>query len=230
MINLPDVSLICISSIKIEECLSAIKTCMNFCKFYDVKFVTDKSIADLSDIKIEKCEELINLQLHSDLVLTRLHKYFDSNYCLLIQDDGFISNPDNWSNDFLMYDYIGAPWPLELKNRLMFNLEKGIDLHCNPFVKEIPKLKNYNAHNYRVGNGGFSLRSKKLCEFTERFAEKYPEKPEDNIISIYEKEAIENNGMKIAPIEIAAKFSIEYPTEFNPSRDKNKTFGFHRFL
>ena len=53
---------------------------------------------------------------------------------LIIQHDGFILNHKAWDNEFLNYDYIGAPvyW---MGNKLI-----------------------------EVGNGGFSLRSKKLLK------------------------------------------------------------------
>jgi hypothetical protein len=230
MLNLKNVTLICIDGIgKFQEGLQAIRSSIEKIKFAKSILLTSANLSTQDDrvevINIPK----MNWNEYNEFVISQFGNYFDTDFALLCQDDGYISNPNMWTDDFLKYDYIGAPWQLELKNQLMFNLENGVDLNNNKFIKDIPKLKNYNPHNYRVGNGGFSLRSKKLSEFTKKYSNKYPEKPEDNIISIYEKEDIENNGMKIAPIEIAAKFSVESPTEFNPRRDKNQTFGFHRF-
>ena len=34
---------------------------------------------------------------------------------LIVQDDGFIINKNLWDEEFLSYDYIGAPWPLDEK-------------------------------------------------------------------------------------------------------------------
>ena len=47
-----------------------------------------------------------------------LKEYINSEHVLVIQDDGHIVNPDIWDDNFLDYDYIGAPWPTE------YNLEK----------------------------------------------------------------------------------------------------------
>lgn len=228
MIKLSDITLVCISSIKIEESIKAIQHCLEKCEFYDAKFITDKSLPDISNIKIERCQPLTSLQCYSDFILTKLHNYIDSSHCLLIQDHAFVSNPKAWTNEFLNYDYIGSPWPLHLIHQLMLNLRIGFDLHGQPF-NTILDLENYDAHNYRVGNGAFSLRSKKLLQLISNFDKKYPNKPEDNIISIYEKKTLESNGIKIAPVEIASKFAVEDPTEYNPNKDITKTFGFHRF-
>jgi hypothetical protein len=42
-------------------------------------------------------------------LLKHLHKYTETEYCLLIQNDGYVLNGNLWNNDFLHYDYIGAP-------------------------------------------------------------------------------------------------------------------------
>jgi hypothetical protein len=225
ILSLKTVTLICIDGIgNIDPAIKAIGHSIQKINFAKVVLLTpQKTSLENKNIEIINIPKM-NWNEYNEFVISKFTDYFDTDFALLCQDDGYVSNPEMWTDEFLNYDYIGAPWPLDLKNQLMFNLEKGTDLHCKPFIKNTPKLKNYNANNYRVGNGGFSLRSKKLCEFVKKFTEKYPEKPEDNIISIYEKEEIENNGMKIAPIEIAAKFSVESSTEFNPLRDKNKTF------
>lgn len=228
MIKLNEVTLICIDGAgKFNSAIEAIKNSTNEIKFANVVLLTCETFN-----KSDYCE-IINIPKmtwneYNEFVITKFSNYFNTDYAILCQDDGYVSNPKMWSNDFLKYDYIGAPWSLDLMNQLMFNLEKGLDLNGLNFEHKL-KLNNYNGNSYRVGNGGFALRSKRLCEFTKQFGDKYLNKPEDNIISIYEKEFIENNGMKIAPLEIAAKFSVESATELNPFRDKNKTFGFHRF-
>jgi len=61
--------------------------------------------------------------------------------CLLVQPDGFVINPDKWDNQFFEYDYIGAPW------------EQVPHSYLDPWGKP-----------HRVGNGGFSFRSKKLLD------------------------------------------------------------------
>ena len=73
----------------------------------------------------------------------------------------------------------------------------------------------------RVGNGGFSLRSKKLLQIGKELnITEY--NPEDKIICISQREAYENRGCKFAPFEIANKFSIE-------NSHYQGQFGFHGF-
>lgn len=84
-----------------------------------------------------------------------------------------------------------------------------------------------------VGNGGFSLRSKKLLELLQKdenicieknSSHKYGEN-EDWIISVIKRDYLENQGIKFAPVEIAHKFSFEKNKEYGARW--NYQFGFH---
>lgn len=75
----------------------------------------------------------------------------------------------------------------------------------------------------RVGNGGFSLRSKNLvnlCRYMDSQGH------EDGTICLRYKRALEQHGCKFAPVEVAMKFSLESKIpecDFN----LNNCFGFH---
>lgn len=84
----------------------------------------------------------------------------------------------------------------------------------------------YHLGDLRVGNGGFSLRSKKLIDWLGKNWEKVAAKihPEDVFISKFARPFLEKEGIKFAPEEIAKKFSIE-----GDERGVvwNGEFGFH---
>ena len=72
--------------------------------------------------------------------IRNLHKRFETEYVVIIQSDGMPVNAG--IEDFVgNYDYVGAPWPGHCHLRDWF-----------PYPK------------YGVGNGGFCLRSKHICE------------------------------------------------------------------
>jgi len=72
-----------------------------------------------------------------------------------------------------------------------------------------------------VGNGGFSLRSKKL--FIALQNPLYQKShPEDQSICIFNKDLLKELGIEIAPIEIASQFAFE--------REYKQAFGFHGFF
>jgi hypothetical protein len=120
-------------------------------------------------------------------------------YNLMIQWDGFAVNPDAWTDEFLEYDYIGAVWSW-----------------------------NHDIYGTRnqVGNGGFSLRSKKLYQAILDFnlMKKPLESEDDMICRIYADELKEKYGIKFAPNDLADQFSIEHNTT---SPWFGKSLGFH---
>ena len=82
--------------------------------------------------------------------------------------------------------------------------------------------KNHGQIN-RVGNGGFSLRSKKLIDLCRYMDSRGHE---DGTICLRYKHALEQHGCKFAPVEVAMKFSLESripECDFN----LNNCFGFH---
>lgn len=213
--NLP-IDLICVDGRInfIDLCLSlkAIEISAQNFKVKNVKFLSPYKPYETS-IKHIKINPILNLADYSDFMLKKLKHYVDSEFCLCIQNDGFIVRPDLWDDEFLNYDYIGSPWP-----------ENWPQSYIN-----------------RVGNGGFSLRSKKLLEKTSELNEEIPEnlkflseqihhknlpphKIEDNMISVYKKNELELKGIKFPSVQIASKFAIENPIKENI---KCESFGFH---
>jgi len=129
-------------------------------------------------------------------MINSLVDYIDTNYCLIIQYDGYIINPDLWTDEFLNYDYIGAPWWYESLN---------------------------------VGNGGFSLRSKRLLLSVKETISSYyvgALHPEDDIICRVLRPYLEDDyAIKFCNETLAKQFSFE-PNRINSSF-QNDTFGFH---
>lgn len=182
-----------------------------------------KKVQLLSCIKFKhplvECVEMpeFSFEDYNRFMIEEYDNYVQTEHVLHIQYDGFVINPQSWSNEFLKYDYIGALWPVDLKD--------------DPQVNE----------NSRVGNGGFTLRSKKLLSILKKefkynaSLSKYWNKPyqEDALICRKWKKELESKGIKFAPTEIAAKFSIEndeqkeYEGQLFSNFSSIKTFGFH---
>ena len=79
----------------------------------------------------------------------------------------------------------------------------------------------WHIEGRRVGNGGFSLRSRVLCELTASPDFVYTNENEDDQICHANRDFLEDQGMKFAPEEIARYFSFERELS------NIKTFGFH---
>jgi len=175
--------------------------------FNEVILLTDKDVTP-DGIKIVKINTLDYIG-YSHFIVYELHKHINTEYALIIQEDGFVINPIKWSNEFLAFDYIGAPFPIPSSND---NIS-----YRDPF-----------GNLMRVGNGGFSLRSKKLLELPSKLNLEW--KPyfgfynEDGFFAVHNRHLLEENGCKFPNPEIAAKFSIEHHT---PETEGVIPFGFH---
>jgi hypothetical protein len=79
----------------------------------------------------------------------------------------------------------------------------------------------WHPEGVRVGNGGFSLRSKKLLELTAEPKFVYKNLNEDDLICHVNRDYLVSNGIKFAPEELARYFSYERELS------NLQTFGFH---
>lgn len=203
--KLNNVTIVGVAGTKALETLKAIKYSSREIEFGAYKLITPE---DLRDDKVEviKCEPL-NYEQYNHFIVYRLHEYIDTEYVLLVQNDGYVVNPDQWSDEFLEYDYIGAPWPLPQDDFSFRDSEGNIQ---------------------RVGNGGFTLRSKKILSLAKELHLEW--KPyygfyhEDGFFSCHNRKTYEEHGCKFAPIEVASRFSHETAIEENYGKIP---FGFH---
>ena len=80
----------------------------------------------------------------------------------------------------------------------------------------------------KVGNGGFSLRSKRLCEILAKDDKIDKFMPEDDMICRhYHDYLVETYGIKYGTVEQARRFSIEGWAVSPEERKYNGQFGFH---
>src|SRR5690349_6263238 len=108
-IKLSNVSLIAVSGNKYGETLGALYKSMKQCEFARVIYITDTTL--LADgIEIIKVPPIKSWAEYNRVVMKEVYKYFTTDYCLLIQNDGYILNGECWDEEFLKYDYIGAKW------------------------------------------------------------------------------------------------------------------------
>jgi len=149
---------------------------------------------------------------YSDMCVHGFDSLCMTPYLLVWQWDGFIVNPELWSNEFLEWDYIGAPHGLYW--RQVANWLKSMWPNWpNPF--------DVSGHGDIAGNGGFSLRSKKFLQATNGLSRSgITPADEDLYLCVERRHELESQGIKFCPAEIAKKFSID-------SEDVVRSFGFH---
>jgi len=61
--------------------------------------------------QIIEIQPLENLTEYNKIIIRDIAFKIHTDYCLVIQYDGFIINKEQFSPHFYHYDYIGAPWP-----------------------------------------------------------------------------------------------------------------------
>ena len=203
IVRVPTVTLVAVASTKVPETIEAMKKCMDQMKFDEALLFTHE------DIKTEGITVINIKQLdykgYNEFVAMGLWKWIYSEYILLVQNDGYITNGKLWTDEFLKYDYIGAPWPPEA--------------HHTAEGKEV-----------RVGNGGFSLRSRRLLRAPSVLGLEFTDKGtgfwhEDGFLCVHNRELLEKNGIKFAPVEVAAKFSTELTVP-----ETVESFGKHKYI
>ena len=189
-LELPNVTLIALTNRDFEGHKKAIDKSCEGIEFGGVKLIWD-----------EKCT---SIDEWNRKVIFDLPKYIDTSHAMLIHADGYVRNPTLWREEWLEYDYIGAPWPLPTDD-YSYRDEAG-DI-------------------VRVGNS-VSLRSKRLMERVARFPWKpyYGNTNEDGFISVHHRKELEKEGFKFAPLEVAIHFSKEREIPENVGLE---TFAFH---
>jgi len=192
MLNLSNVTLLCVETREPELAHWAIDRCLRGVQFAKVVLITnlDRVNTKRSDIEYVQAPPIRTTKDYSELLLTGIGQYIETSHVLVIQWDSFVIHPRLWSDDFLRFDYIGPVWP--------------------------------HHPDAPVGNGGFSLRSKKLLDAIQKpgFIKKHPE---DYCICVDNKDFLAQHGIKIAPIDIAEQFAVERSLWHD-------AFGFHGFF
>lgn len=140
-------------------------------------------------------------------IIYELQNYVQTDFAMLIHGDGYVVRPEKWREAWLEYDFIGAPWPLPRDNYS----------YLTPQGKLI-----------RVGNS-VSLRSRKLLTAPSRlhlpWRSYYGNTNEDGFLCCHNREILEADGIRFAPLEEAIHFSKEHEIEENKGIE---TFAFHQ--
>jgi hypothetical protein len=190
MLKLPNVTLICLTGVNLEGHKEALEASYKDIEFGGVKLIWD-----------EKCN---SIDEWNRKIIYDLPRYVDTDFALLIHADGYVLDASLWKDEFLDYDFIGAPWPLPTDDY--------------SYRDEIGEL-------VRVGNS-VSIRSKKLMERVAKFPWKsyYGNTNEDGFIAVHHRQELMKEGFKFAPLDLAVHFSKEHTI---PENEGLSTFAFH---
>ena len=212
MLELKNVTLVAVSSSpRAKGNIRALKLSMKKVRCGDVLFVSDKKPRHMpKGIRFEQMEKFQSIDDFNHFMVYELYKYIKTEFALIVHDDGFVVHPECWKSSFWEYDYIGAPWPL-------------------PAPDDLISYRDVNGEICRVGNS-VSIRSRRLMELPSKIGMKWEKfggwYNEDGFICVNNKHIFEQNGMKIAPIEVAKYFSHE---TMIPEIEGITPFAFHKW-
>lgn len=196
MINGKTITLIAVSTDRFETTAKVVRHCKKIFPYFDnIKILTNFDGSE-DNISIEKIG-ITSYREYNNFFVESLVNYIDTDFCLTVQDDGFILNPNLWDNDFLNYDYIGAPWPW---HGVCGN--GGFSLRSLNFLRLSSKLKY------------------------EEFHHEYDCAPEDWFLCVKNRAYFLLNKIKFAPLDLAQSFSFETKIGL-PNEGTHYSFGFH---
>lgn len=190
--QLPSVTLVVADTYYYGEAIQSLKKSLNQIEPAKALFLTDMQMYNPNlPFEIVNIKKLDGRGAYSKFILKELNNYFDTDFVLVTQHDGWVLDGNAWDDEFFEYDYIGAPW--------------------------------LEVDGYNMGNGGFSLRSKKLQKILaeDDFIKHIHTNEDVAICRIYRGYLEEKYGIKYATDEIGDRFSFELREPIQ------STFGFH---
>jgi len=211
-LNLPDVTVIAFENVDISKIEHPLKLINHYCDVGACKLLTslDVSIPIDANVEVVKIRPTTYHDYNNFNIkdcgesLGFVGDYVETSHMLMVHHDGYILNPGAWASDFYLWDYIGAP--------------------------SIGMSDEFGSP-WGVGNGGFSLRSKRLLSFMKNSPvfNAYDSRSnihDDGFICMTNRSYLHNNGFRIAPYDVAIKFSVEnmkWQNQFGAHGIGNKT-------
>lgn len=191
MLHLPQVTLCCVDTRTPQLALDAIQRCTAGIRFAEVLLFTNVRSAPPAPPGVRYVDlRIASVAAYSEFMLRGIAPYIATSHWLVVQWDGFVLSPASWRDDFLSYDYIGAPW-------------------------------TYVQGDRSVGNGGFSLRSRRLLQALAD-PQMVISHPEDVCICHLNRDRlVQRHNIRFAPEALAERFAYERRRVGHP------TFGFH---
>jgi hypothetical protein len=108
-LRLPDVTLVMIDTQCHELARLAMEDSLRDIEFGDAVIFSDEPI-EVAGARWVKVPKWPNIAECSDFMWYELPDHIETKWAINIQWDSWISDPDYWTDEFLQYDYVGAPW------------------------------------------------------------------------------------------------------------------------
>jgi hypothetical protein len=118
VIKLPDVTLVAYEVRAHDLMALTMRDAMEKVEFAKAILWTNQTIDSLPDVE-QIGVSARTPKIHSALVMWySMPKYVNTSHILNIEWDSGIHLPEMWDDEFLKYDYVGAPWPWHTNHRI----------------------------------------------------------------------------------------------------------------
>lgn len=198
-------TLITVTNIYHDLAKFAIEQTLSCVPIDDIIVFSDKQLQLSCAHKHVMLPETFGRADYGKFICKELVNYIKSDHVMVVQYDGMAVRPQFWTDDYLDFDYIG-----------------GVFAHHIPALKSCYQYLDptiyqnagwYQDSNYVTGNGGFSIRSRKLLEALASDEFSFPWHGvdiEDFVTCIVYRDQLQSqHGIRFAPCDLGLRFSHE---------------------
>jgi glycosyltransferase involved in cell wall biosynthesis len=112
--KLDNVTLVAVSDKNVTGTVNAMVKSMEQIGFADAILFTSKKFLDPENvdprIRIVQIDPITSVEDYDQFIVKKLADHIKTSHVLTVQWDGYVLNGSAWDDEFLKYDYIGAPW------------------------------------------------------------------------------------------------------------------------
>lgn len=168
----------------IHKTFRAVRHCTRLAKFGEVIFFCckDPGISNTCGWKVITVPRM-DMRKWNVFVNRTVPKHIRTPYAMSVHEDGFILDESLWDDEFLKYDYIGAPWPDGVVGNQGFCIESKRMLEAKLSLPVSPEEANTasdllicRVHRHRLERNGIRFAPKQVAEMfsTELYGDDQP--------------------------------------------------------
>ena len=135
-LKLPDVTVCAADTLTPALAARALNICLDQCDFGDAILFSDAPVeGPLRNVAIPRLASVADYSL---FCLREMPGHIDTDFALVVQWDGYVTNTSAWTGRFRKYDYIGAPIPAQKGTPTVGN--GGFSWRSRKLLRALPEL------------------------------------------------------------------------------------------
>src|SRR5262245_741264 len=110
-VKIPNTTLVSVNCVSPQAALCAMERTLERCEFGRAVLLSHIPLSH-DRVEIVEISSLRSKAEYSHFILKSLFEHVHTDFCLIVQPDGFVLNERAWKDKYFAFDYIGAPWEL----------------------------------------------------------------------------------------------------------------------